>query len=99
MWLDVKPVVDTTRASITGSGGDEFRLNISELTLRLDLDYAINEHLERKIGKILWKALTKVIQIQTQGNVKADIKFRNVTFVAKSFLLPDVKQIGHQRFM
>jgi hypothetical protein len=99
MRLDVKPVVYTTRASITGSGGDEFRLNIGELTLRLDLDYAINEHLEKKIGKLLWKALTKVMQIQTQGNVKADTKFRNVTFDAKYFLLPDMKQIGHQIFM
>jgi hypothetical protein len=99
MRLDVKPVVDTTRASITGSGGDEFRLNIGELTLRLDLDYVINENVQKKIGKLTWKALKKLLKIQTQGNVKAEIKFRNVTFVAKSFLAPDENKIGHQRFM
>jgi hypothetical protein len=97
--LDVKPVLDTTHASITGSGGNEFRLNIGELTLHLDLDYVINENIKKKIGKLLWKVLAKFMKIKRQGNVIADIKFRCVTLSAKSFLEPDVKQIGHQRFM
>lgn len=67
--------------------------------MRLDLDYVINDNLQKKIGKLLWKALAKVMKITTQGNVKANIKFRNVTFVAKSFLAPDLNRIGHQKFM
>jgi hypothetical protein len=97
--LDVKPILDTTLASITGSGGDNFRLNIGELILHLELDYVINDNVEKKIGKLLYNALQKIMKITTQGGLEADMKFRNVTLVAKSFLVPDEKQIGHQRFM
>lgn len=102
MRLGVKPVLDMTQASIVGSGGDTFRLNIGTLLLNLDLDYVLNSNLRKKgkfFWKFFWKVLKMVLKIQRQGNVKATIRLRNVTFVAKSFLVPSVTQCGHQGFM
>jgi hypothetical protein len=102
MQLAVKPSVDMTKASIVGSGGGTFRLNIGELLLNLDLDYKLNSNLRKNgkgVWKFIWKVLDKILKVERQGNAKAALRFRNVTLVAKSFLVPDVTQIGHQRFM
>ena len=48
--LDVRPVLETAKFSIVGSGSDTFRLNIGELILNLDLDYVINSNVQKKVG-------------------------------------------------
>ena len=102
MRLGVKPVLDMTQASIVGSGGDTFRLNIGTLLLNLDLDYVLNSNLRKNgkgVWKFIWKVLDKILKVERQGNAKAALRFRNVTLVARSFLVPHETQIGHQRFM